>query len=149
MVHLPLRFALLLALASGCASSGGKGTAGKPATATAAKPSTCPCKAHSEPGPGVLDEPALMAKARAQLAGAPAAALAKLSEGERRFGDSTFAEERRALAIRALVNLGEIGAARSRAYPFLERYPNGPYSADVASLTGAHVTPLGPAQPKP
>jgi hypothetical protein len=134
------RLVLLATLAAGCASSGGKSAASKPAT--------CACKAHGEPGYGELDEPALMAKARAQLAGAPAAALAKLGEGERRFGDSDLAEERRALAIRALVNMGEIGAARSRAYQFLERYPNGPYSADVASMTGVHPVPLGPGEPR-
>jgi hypothetical protein len=132
-------FVLFMAVASGCATA-----ASKPA-----KPATCACKLHSEPGYGELDEPALMAKARAQLAGAPAAALAKLSEGERRFGDSDLAEERRALVIRALINMGEIGAARSRAYEFLDRYPNGPYSADVASMTGVHPVRLGPDEKKP
>ncbi len=138
MVRGPLHtFVLVVAMVSGCAS------ASKPA-----KPAICACKLHSEPGYGELDEPALMAKARAQIAGAPAAALAKLGEGERRFGDSDLAEERRALAIRALINMGEIGAARSRAYEFLERYPNGPYAADVAGTTGVHPVQLGPGEQK-
>lgn len=140
MVHGPLlRIVLLMSLAAGCASSGGK----------AAKPATCACKAHGEPMAGELDEPALIARAKDELAGAPAAALAKLAEAERRFGDSTLAEERRALAIRALVNMGEIGAARSRAHEFLDRYPSGPHSADVASMTGVHPVRLGPGGQKP
>jgi len=131
-----LRFAVVVALACSCA-----GSTNKPA----AKPATCACKSHAASEP---DEPALMAKAKADLDGVPAAALAATDAGERRFGDSAFAEERRALAIQALINLGEIGAARSRAYKFMERYPNGPYSAHIASMTGVHVTPLGPAEQK-
>jgi len=117
---------LAMLLASGCASSG-KPPAAQPA----------------------LDEPALMAKLRAEVKAAPESALSLADEGERRFGDSAGAEERRALAISALVNLGRIGEARSRAYPFLERYPNGPHSANVAAMTGVHVTPRGPGPSRP
>lgn len=94
------------------------------------------------------DEAALMVKLREQLAGAPAAALAAADEAEGRFGESAFAEERRALAIQALIDLDRIGAARARAYPFLSRYPNGPYSSHVASMTGVHLAPIGPADGK-
>jgi hypothetical protein len=94
-----------------------------------------------------LDEPALMAKLRAEVKPAPASALTLAEEGERRFGNSAAAEERGALAIQALINLQRIGAARSRAYGFLERYPAGPFSANVAAMTGVHVTPRGPASP--
>jgi hypothetical protein len=98
--------------------------------------------------PSEPDEPALMATIRGQLRTTPAAVVAASDDGERRFGDSAFAEERRALAIQALINLDQIGAARSRAYQFLERYPNGPYSAHVAAMTGVHVAPMGPADRK-
>jgi hypothetical protein len=92
-------------------------------------------------GPAPLDEPALMARLRTSVKPEPAQALALADEGDRRFGESPFAEERRALAIRALINLQRMGAARSRAYGFLERYPDGPFSAEIAAMTGVHVTP--------
>jgi hypothetical protein len=98
-------------------------------------------------GPAKLDEPALMERLRGDLKPNPASALALADEGERRFAESPRAEERRALAIQALINLGQIGAARSRSYQFLERYPSGPYSAHVAAMTGVHPTPVGPGEP--
>jgi hypothetical protein len=95
--------------------------------------------------PVEVDEPALMGKIRIGAQSDPTTAFALIEEGEHRFGDSAFAEERRAAAIQALIDLNRIGAARSRAYQFLERYPNGPYSAHVAAMTGVHLTPKGPA----
>lgn len=95
-------------------------------------------------GPVPLAEPALMASLRASVRLEPAKALGLADEGERRFGETPLAEERRALAIRALINLQRIGTARSRAYGFLIRYPNGPYSAEIATMTGVHATPGGP-----
>jgi hypothetical protein len=74
----------------------------------------------------------------------PDSAIVLADASERRLGESPFAEERRALAIQALIDLGRIGEARSRTYQFLERYPNGPHSAHVAAMTGVHVTPTGP-----
>jgi hypothetical protein len=91
-----------------------------------------------------LDESSLMARLHDQLQPDPASALALAEEGERRFPDSPGAEERGALAIQALINLDRIGAARSRAYKFLARYPDGLYSAHVAAMTGVHPTPAGP-----
>jgi hypothetical protein len=87
-----------------------------------------------------------MDKLRSDLRSNPVSALALADEGEQRFADSPNAEERRALAIQALINLDRIGAARSRAYQFLARYPDGPYSAHVAAMTGVHPTPTGPGQ---
>jgi hypothetical protein len=133
--------AVMVVLAGGCASSSKR---------SATPPATCACAKGGKTKVTVAsDEPALMDQVRAQLASAPAAALALTDEGESRFGDSALAEERRALAIQALINLGQIGAARSRAYKFLERYPTGPYSDHVASMTGVHVTPRGPGEQKP
>jgi hypothetical protein len=93
-----------------------------------------------------MDEPSLMDKLRLCAKSDPTLALVLSDEGERRFGESPFAEERRAVAIQALIDLDRIGAARSRAYPFLERYPNGPYASHVAAMTGVHLTPVGPAR---
>jgi hypothetical protein len=120
-----VRWLALPLLVSACASTSGQ------ATTTA---------------PAQLDEPALMEKLRGDVKPNPASALARADEGERRFADSPSAEERRALAIQALINLDRIGTARSRAYQFLSRYPDGPYSAHVAAMTGVHPTPTGPSQ---
>jgi hypothetical protein len=98
-----------------------------------------------KPTSGALDESSLMRRIRSEIETAPSSALALAEDGERRLGDSASAEERRALVIQALIKLDRIGAARSRAYQFLERYPNGPYSAHVAAMTGVHLTPTGPA----
>jgi hypothetical protein len=87
-----------------------------------------------------------MVEVRSSVKSAPEQALALAEEAEQRFGESPYAEERRALAIRALVNLQRIGAARSRAHGFLERYPTGAYAKDVSVWTGVHVTPGGPAR---
>jgi hypothetical protein len=106
-------------------------------------------KPDAPAGPVPLDESALMASLRASVKPEPAKAVALADEGERRFAESPLAEERRALAIRALINLQRIGVARSQAYGFLERYPNGPYSAEIAAMTGVHVTPRGPSQGGP
>ncbi len=109
------------------------------------------CASHQTAPPAApakLDEPVLMTKLRAEVKPAPESALALADEGELRFGDSQSAEERRALAIQALINLERIGAARSRAYQFMERYPDGPFSAHVATMTGVHVTPRGAAEPR-
>jgi hypothetical protein len=112
---------ITLAVLAGCASTGTPPT---------------------EPAP--LDEVSLMAKLRADVKAAPSVALSLADEGEQRFGDSPGAEERRALAISALINLQRIGSARSRAYDFLRRYPSGPYTAQVAAMTGVHLVPGGP-----
>jgi hypothetical protein len=88
-----------------------------------------------------------MERLRQEVRASPAAALAGADQAEARYGESPLAEERRALAIQALVGLGRIGEARSRAYQFLDRYPNGPFTAEIQSLTGVHPTPpLGPAK---
>ena len=118
------RWLPVLLLAASCAGSGKQ-------VATSAKPAD-------------LDEPSLMARLHDQLQPNPASALALAEEGERRFADSPRVEERSALAIQALINLDRIGAARSRAYQFLARYPDSPYSAQVAAMTGVHPTPAGP-----
>jgi len=105
---------------------------------------SCAGKPRAAAGPAPLDEPALMVALRSSARGEPTKALALADEAEQRFGDSSFAEERGALAIRALINLQRIGAARSRAHAFLARYPRGPYAAEVEAWTGVHVTPGAP-----
>ena len=120
----PVRCLLILVAAAGCASGGGQRAA--------------------EPRPARNYEPTLMERIREDTKTAPTSALSLAEDGERRFGDSTFAEERRALVIQSLINLQRIGLARSRAYEFLQRYPNGPFSAHVAAMTGVHIRPGRP-----
>jgi len=50
------------------------------------------------------------------------------------------AENAAASEIRSLVTDGRIGAARSRANAYYERFPNGPARAEIERLTGAHPT---------
>jgi hypothetical protein len=80
-----------------------------------------------------------------ELAGAwdsdPARALALSDEGERRFGESRHAVERRLFEIKALVKLERIGKARSKAERYLELYPPGPMTDEVERLTGVHRRP--------
>lgn len=106
----------------------------------------CACASAARPHPEATlpDESAVMSRLRADVKVAPEKALALADQAEQRFGDSPAAEERRALSIAALINLQRIGSARSRAYGFLRRYPDGPYSSHVAAMTGVHARPLGP-----
>jgi hypothetical protein len=70
--------------------------------------------------------------ARERLAqGDGAGALKHLDEHARRFSHATLAEEREALAIQALVNLGRYDDARRRADAFRTRWSNSVYAAAV------------------
>jgi len=110
-------------------------------------PLGCATSSPRSASSGPADEAKVMERLRQEAKPSPAAALADADQAEARFGESPFAEERRALAIQALVGLDRIGEARSRAYQFLDRYPNGPFTAQVQALTGVHPPPLvGPAQ---
>lgn len=71
----------------------------------------------------------------------PERALALCEEGERRFGESPRAVERRLYEIKALVKLGRIGRARTKAERYLARYPEGPMTDEVERLTGVHRRP--------
>jgi hypothetical protein len=75
----------------------------------------------------------------------PERALALAEQGERRFGESLRAVERRLYEIKALVKLGRIGSARTKAERYLENYPPGPMTDEVERLTGVHRRP----QPEP
>jgi hypothetical protein len=71
----------------------------------------------------------------------PERTLVLAAEGERRFGDGPHAVERRLYEIKALVKLGRIGSARTKAERFLALYPPGPMTEDVERLTGVHPRP--------
>ncbi|MCX4242665.1 hypothetical protein [Paraliomyxa miuraensis] len=101
--------------------------------------------AHDPPeapaGDDVLREAQLVAKARAKLGREPAAALALAEEAERDFPTGQLVEERRAIAIRALLALGRVDEAQRRAEPFLATYGRGAHAAAVRrSLAEARPT---------
>jgi hypothetical protein len=67
----------------------------------------------------------LLDQARAALErGEPAVALSAAARHERQFPSGALAQEREAMAIRALVALGRTGEARARAARFHARYPD-------------------------
>ena len=71
----------------------------------------------------------------------PSRALTLSEEGERRFGESPRAVERRLYEIKALVKLGRIGSARTKAERYLAAYPPGAMTDEVERLTGVHRRP--------
>lgn len=77
-----------------------------------------------------------MDKLRAFVSTDPAGALDLAAQGDRRFPGSPMSEERALLTIRAMVNLHMYGAAQARALDYYAHYPEGSYTALVASLTG-------------
>jgi len=97
--------------------------------ATGARPAGS--SAASADGDSVLREAKLVAKARSNLARDPARALALADEAERDFPRGQLVEERRALAIRALIALGRVDEAQRRAEPFLAEYGRGAHAAAV------------------
>ena len=96
--------------------------------ATGDRPSPASSKADDD---GVLREAKLVAKARRDLARDPAQALALAEEAERDFPRGQLVEERRAIAIRALIALGRRDEAQRRAEPFLAEYGRGAHAAAV------------------
>ena len=82
-----------------------------------------------------------MESLRQEAKPSPAAALADADRAEARFGESPFAEERRALAIQALVDLGRVGDARARAYQFLDRYPIYTFKPEQLQFAGVNYEP--------
>lgn len=89
----------------------------------------------------VLREAKLVAKARGHLARDPARALALAEEAERDFPQGQLVEERRAIAIRALVALGRLDEAKARAEPFLAEYGRGAHAAAVRRALDGPPTP--------
>ncbi len=95
--------------------------------------------ASSSPDPA--NEAELISTLTALWQSEPARALALAEDGEKRFGESPRAVERRLYEIKALVKLGRIGSARTRAERYLAAYPPGPMTDEVERLTGVHRRP--------
>jgi hypothetical protein len=84
--------------------------------------------ASSSAGSGLSElarERELLDRARAHAAqGEPALVLEEVEQHRRQFPHGRLAEEREALAIRALLALGRVDEAHARAAAFRARYPN-------------------------
>ncbi len=66
----------------------------------------------------------------------PARAFVLAQEGARKFPQGFFSQEREAIAIRSLVNLGRTTEARARAERFLAAYPRGPAAESIRASVG-------------
>ncbi len=86
----------------------------------------------SAPQGELPSERLLIDEARAGLAGGDAAdALARLDEHARRYKHGQLDEEREALAVQALAQLGRYDDARARAARFRQRWPDSVYLSAV------------------
>jgi hypothetical protein len=116
----------------------GLGLARAPETETAVALAT-------EVGPTSAGEYRLLRAARQALADRPARAMELVDEHARRFAHGMLAQEREAIAVDALVQLGREGQARARAQAFFVAYPSSPYRSRieraVGSLAGAAAKP--------
>jgi hypothetical protein len=89
----------------------------------------------------------LMQKLRNTVDVNPTLALQLAQDGQNRFGESGFADERAFLRMRAQVNLRDIASARQNAEQFFRRYPQSPFAERVFRLTGMH--PPAPTSASP
>ncbi|HEX3853033.1 MAG TPA: hypothetical protein VHW01_18850 [Polyangiaceae bacterium] len=126
----------------------GDSAAERPASAPRALASAqAPLKGTTASELAVLSEVDLIERAHSALASDPQRALTWLREHERRFPDGTFAQERDAIAIEALVGEGDLVSARARATQFLARFPGSAYAAHVESLVHANNSHKPSAEP--
>jgi hypothetical protein len=100
-----------------------------------------PPRASAATAADPANESELLSELAATFQSNPARALLLAEQGERRFGESPRAVERRLFEIKALVADGRIGRARSKAERYLELYPPGPMTDEVEHLTGVHRRP--------
>jgi hypothetical protein len=93
--------------------------------------------------PALRAEVAQLIQARRFLETDPAAALALVEEGQRRFGDGTLGQEREAIAVSALAKLGRREEASRRGQDFVGRHPGGPFTARILELLAeiSHARP--------
>jgi hypothetical protein len=82
----------------------------------------------------------MLAVAQRVLVEDPDRALRLARQGEHEFAGSMFSAERRQLALLALVQLGRLDEARRLGRPFLQAYPNAPWSARLRqALAGGRL----------
>lgn len=106
-----------------------------PSANMAPSPSIVPlASAATEPVDGPAEELALLVRIKQQATSDPAAAVALVDEGHRRFPRGSFYQERESIAILALAQLGRTGEARPRAQRFLDAHPASPYAERLRTL---------------
>ena len=121
-----------------------------PAAATFVEPAIATAAASEWLGPSVAplasppDEDATMVRLRAMVDASPSAALSAIADADARYPASKQRDERRVLAMRALVHLEKIGAARTEAEAFYRAFPESAFRLDVERLTGVHPPPPPP-----
>lgn len=103
-----------------------------PSTSIAPLPSVIAAPSAEDGRKTLLQEEiAHLAKLRAGAARDPNEALRLAEEGNRRFYDGMFGQEREAIAVEALVRLGRRDEAKARGAQFLARYPRGPFAERI------------------
>jgi hypothetical protein len=127
--------------AASSSAAGEEATAVPATSAIVAKPpSRPPPSADTQPDIGA--ERKLLDVARHALDGEDgAAALAAVSEHERRFPGGVLVQEREAMGVRALLLLGRTGEARARAARFRSRFPSSVLLPAIESAVGAPSAP--------
>jgi hypothetical protein len=81
-----------------------------------------------------LEEAELLEKARSLVGSSPANALKLTAEHGRQFPKGRLTAEADLLAAQALLRLGDLPAAKSRAQASLKRYPNGIYARQLREI---------------
>jgi hypothetical protein len=112
------------------------------AARAAGRPANVAPKARAAlgPQPEVPDDMVEMqqvATAQQLLERSPQRALALVRQGNQRFAHGYFQQERAYIAIMALIRLGRIDEARTRAASFSKRFPALPYGARIRSALDA------------
>jgi hypothetical protein len=81
-----------------------------------------------------LEEAELLEKARSLVGSSPAAALKLTADHARQFPRGRLVAEADLLAAQALLRLGDVAGAKSRARASLKRYPNGIYARQLSEI---------------
>jgi hypothetical protein len=81
-----------------------------------------------------LDELQLLSRARRTLATDPALALTLIDQHERRFASGAMDQEREVIAVEALVRLGRLADARSRAQRFAREHAGSVYLGRMQAI---------------
>lgn len=111
-----------------------------PVLSPAPEPAPQPEVPAPAPADRLREERVLIDTARAALRRSPADGLAAIEQHARLFPQGQLAEEREALAVQLLLNLGREGEARARFAAFAKAFPS---SALVAALAPSFLTDAG------
>ena len=104
---------------------------------------TAPVESPSASLANLADQQALLDQARAALGNGDApAALEAVRAHAARFPESVLAEERAAIAIKALAHLGRRAEARTRLELFENRFPRSPLLPSLRTTVGKPVTEI-------